>query len=135
MQGLLVGTYCMSKVGVAHNGLFVAFLCCNTATSLNDHWKVAFEFYIKWCEYGYSGSMLLRYANVHYPSTEWSKYSNCTVNFSKYGKIRDTLLSSSSSMLNSLLLSGTDSIINAHDPMQNPGQIYIFYEPGQTHFT
>ena len=85
--------------------------------------------------YGYSGSMLLIYANVHYPSTEWSKYSNCTVNSSKYGKIRDTLLSSSSSMLNSLLLSRTDSIIDTHDPMQNPGLIWIFYEPGQTYFT
>ena len=30
--------------------------------------------------------MLLRCATVHYPSTEQSKYSNCTVNPSKYGK-------------------------------------------------
>ena len=49
--------------------------------------------------------------------------------------IRDTLLSSSSSTLNSLLLLGTESIINAHDPMQNADQIRIFIEPGQTHLT
>ena len=30
--------------------------------------------------------MLLRCATVHYPSTKQSKYSNCTVNPSKYGK-------------------------------------------------
>ena len=30
--------------------------------------------------------MLLRYATVRYPSTERSKFSNCTVNSSKYGK-------------------------------------------------
>ena len=34
----------------------------------------------------YSGSMLLRCVIVHYPSTERLKYSNCTVNTSKYGK-------------------------------------------------
>ena len=30
--------------------------------------------------------MLLRCVTVRYPSTERSKYSNCTVNPSKYGK-------------------------------------------------
>ena len=38
-------------------------------------------------------------------------------------------------MLNSLLWSGTDAIINAHDPMQNPGQTQIFYKLGKTHWT
>ena len=38
-------------------------------------------------------------------------------------------------MLNSLLWSGTDAIINAHDPMQNLGQTRIFYYPGQTRLT
>ena len=33
-----------------------------------------------------SGSILLRYVTVHYASTEWSKYSTCMVNPSKYGK-------------------------------------------------
>ena len=31
-----------------------------------------------------SSSMLLKCATVHYPSTERSKYSNCTVNPSEY---------------------------------------------------
>ena len=30
--------------------------------------------------------MFLRFATVRYPSTERSKYANCTVNPSKYGK-------------------------------------------------
>ena len=38
-----------------------------------------------WCENGSSGSTLLRCATVRYPSTDRSKYSNCTVNPSKYG--------------------------------------------------
>ena len=50
-------------------------------------------------------------------------------------KIRDTLPSSPSSMLNSLLWSGTDTIINACDPIENPGQTQIFYKLGQTHLT
>ena len=50
-------------------------------------------------------------------------------------KIRDTLPSSSSNTLNSLLWSGTDAIINARDLMQNPGQTRIFYKPGQTRLT
>ena len=41
---------------------------------------------IKWCENSYSGSMFLRCLSMRYPSTEWSKYSNCTINPSKYGK-------------------------------------------------
>ena len=32
-------------------------------------------------------------------------------------------------------LSGLDIIITAHDSMQNPGQHWIFYKPGQTHWT
>ena len=50
-------------------------------------------------------------------------------------KSGSTLPSSPSSMLNSLLWSETDAIINARDPMQNPGQTRIFYKPGQTHLT
>ena len=71
------------------------------------------------------------------PSTKRSKYSNCTVNSSKYDKEKsvDTLPSSPSSMLNSLLWSETDAIISARDPMQNPGQTRICYNPGQTHLT
>ena len=42
---------------------------------------------------------------------------------------------SPSSTLNSLLWSGPDAIINARDPMQNPGQIRIIYKPGQTRLT
>ena len=38
-------------------------------------------------------------------------------------------------MLNSLLWLGTDSIINARDPIQKPGQTQIFYKPGQTRLT
>ena len=44
-------------------------------------------------------------------------------------KEEDTLLSSPSSTLNSLLWSGTNAIINACDAMQNPGQTEIFYKP------
>ena len=43
--------------------------------------------------------------------------------------------SSLSNMFNSLLWSGTDAIINACDPTQNPGQTWIFYKPGQSHLT
>ena len=75
--------------------------------------------------------MLLMCATVHYPSTEQLKYSNCTVNLIMVTKSGDTLSSSSSSTLNLLLWSGTDAIINACDPMQNPGQ-RVFYKPGQT---
>ena len=44
-------------------------------------------------------------------------------------KKEDTLSSSPSSILNSLLLLGTDAIINALDAMQNPGQTEILYKP------
>ena len=44
-------------------------------------------------------------------------------------KKEDTLSSSPSSTLNSLLWLGTDAIINARDAMQNPGQTEIFYKP------
>ena len=50
-------------------------------------------------------------------------------------KSGDALPSSSSNMLNSILWSGTDAIINAHDPMQNMGQTQILYKPGQTRLT
>ena len=44
-----------------------------------------------------------------------------------WGESGDTLLSWPSSMLNSLLWSeSSDGIINACDPMQNPGQTWIF---------
>ena len=45
------------------------------------------------------------------------------------------LSSSPSSTLNSSLLSLPDAIINARDTMQNPGQIRIFYNPGQIRLT
>ena len=90
-----------------------------------------------------SGSILLRYATVRYPSTERSRYSNCTVNpfnirqqwpvFKIYWGY--ALPTSPSSMLNSLLLSLPDAIINARDAMQNPGLTRIFYNPGQTRLT
>ena len=38
-------------------------------------------------------------------------------------------------MLNSLLWSGPDSIINVHDSIQNPDQTQIFYKSGQTYLT
>ena len=72
-----------------------------------------------------SGSMLLRCATVHYPSTERSKYSNCIVNPSKllwYRKQGIHFQHAPSSTLNSLIWSGTDAIINAHDSTQNLGQ-------------
>ena len=47
----------------------------------------------------------------------------------------DAIPSLPSSTLNSLLWLGPDAIINAHDPVQKPGQTQIFYKPGQTHFT
>ena len=50
-------------------------------------------------------------------------------------KSGDTLSSSPSSTLDSLPWSGTDTIINAHDSMQNPGQTQIFYKPGHTRLT
>ena len=50
-------------------------------------------------------------------------------------KIRGTLSSSLLNTLNSLLWSGTDAIINARDSMQNSGQTWIFYKPGETHLT
>ena len=66
------------------NGQFVASLCYITAIPLSDHWKVVFENDVKMVVA--SGSMLLRCVTARYPSTGWSKYSNCTVNPSKYGK-------------------------------------------------
>ena len=47
----------------------------------------------------------------------------------------DTIPSSLSSTPNLLLWSGPDTIINAHDPVQNLGQTRIFYKLGQTHLT
>ena len=47
----------------------------------------------------------------------------------------DILPLSLSSMLNSLLYAGPDVIINAHYPMKNLGQTWIFYKPGLTHIT
>ena len=47
----------------------------------------------------------------------------------------NTLPSSPSSTLKSLLWSGREVMINARDPMQNPGQTWIFHELGQTHLT
>ena len=38
-------------------------------------------------------------------------------------------------MPNLLLWLGLDAIINTCDPMQNPGQTWIFYKPDQTRLT
>ena len=46
----------------------------------------------------------------------------------------DMLQWSLSSMLNSSLWSRLDAIINACDPMQNPGQTHIFYKADETLF-
>ena len=80
---------------------------------------------------------------LHYSSTEWSKYSNCTVNSFNICQQWPifkicwgyALPSSLSSTLNSSLWSLPDAIINARDTMQNPGQTRIFYNLGQTHLT
>ena len=45
------------------------------------------------------------------------------------------LPSSLSSMLNSFLRSGLDTIISACDPTQNLGQIQTFYKLGQPYLT
>ena len=78
----------MHKVGVASNGRLQHFML-HYCYPLSYHWKVVFDFYIKWCENGYSGSMLFRCATVSYPSTKRSKYSNCAVYPSKYGKNKE----------------------------------------------
>ena len=71
-----------------------------------------------------------------YPSSHRLKYSNFIVNPSNYSKkIQDTLPLSLSNMLNLLLWSGPHAIINTHHPMQNLGQIWIFYKLGQTCLT
>ena len=107
-------------------GRFVTFLCCITATLLSDYWKVVFEFYIKWCENGFSGSILLRCVTVHYPNTERSKYSNCMINLSEYGKVNQGIHFHHHHQAHSLLWLKTEAIINAYDPMQNLGQTWIF---------
>ena len=105
----------------------------HSATPLSDHWKVVFEFYIKWCENGCSSSILLRCASACYPTTERLKYSNCTVNPSKYGKGYTSIITIK--YVKFITLVGNRAIINTRDPMQNPGQTRIFYKPGQTHLT
>ena len=119
---------------------------------MGDQWKVVFEFYIKWYKNGHSRSILLRCATVHYPSTKQLKYSNCTVNPSKcLGRMNCTSINlmeahlilpktfegiwRHSSILNSLLKSESDTIINTCDLMQNLNQTQIFYKLGQTSLT
>ena len=80
--------------------------------------EILFQFYKKWYENGYSGSILLMCITAHYPNIKWSILSNHTVN---------------PTMLNLLLWPGPDTIINICDPMQNPGQTQIFYTLGQTY--
>ena len=46
----------------------VAFSCCINAIPISDQWKVVLEFCVNWYENGYSGSILLKCATVHYPS-------------------------------------------------------------------
>ena len=61
-----VGSYsCMYNLGVAPTGWLI-------------HWKVVFElriFSVKWYENDDSISTFLRCTTVHYPGTEWLKYS------------------------------------------------------------
>ena len=59
----------------------------------------------------------------------------CKSGHKSWGKSGDMLSSSLSGTFNSLLWSGADAIINARDPMQNPGQTWIFYKAGQTRLT
>ena len=62
------------------------------------------------------------------------KYSNCTVNPLKYGKEKQGMhfRHHCQASLNSLLWSGTEAILNARDPNQNPDQTRILsYKPGQ----
>ena len=83
-----------------------------------SQWVITENLYLnftKWYKNGNSSSILLRCAAVHYLSTAWSNYSNCTVNSSKYFGNEDMHPSSSPSMLNLLLWSGPNANINAYD--------------------
>ena len=94
--------------------------------------KVAFEFYIKWCESGCNSSILFKCTTVNYLSTKQSKYSNCTVTSSKYLEENHRYTARHAQFI---ILSGLYAIITAHDSMQNPGQTQIFYKTGQTCLT
>ena len=101
---------------------------------MSDYWTVLFEFYMK---NGYSSSILLRCTIVHYPRTNQSKYSNCTVSLFKYFEVNQDicmLLSSPLSTLNSCF--GQDQVpIVMHDPMQYSGQTQIPCNSGQAQLT
>ena len=74
----------------------------------------------------------LYFWDMHYPSTKLLKYSNFIVNPSKYPEENKEICFHYQCQT---LWSATDTIINARDPMQNPGQTRIFHKPGQTCFT
>ena len=116
--------------------LVYCFSCCTNVTVIGDHWKIVFKFYMNWYENGYSSSILLRCATVHYPSTndQYTLIPQSLFQIS-WGESGDMRPSSLQSTLNSLLWPRPNVIINTHNPMKNPGQTWIFYEPGQTQMT
>ena len=86
---------------------------------------------------GYSSSILLRCAIVHYPSTNQSKYSNCTVSLFKYFEVNQDicmLQSSPLSTLNSYFCWNQVPIV-IHDPIQYSGQTQIPCNSGQSLLT
>ena len=94
------------------------------------------------CENSYSSSILLRCVTVHFPSTKRFKHSiaNRTFNPSTYlGKNRELCFHMpyhyQACLIYYVLWSGVDTIINAHDKMQNLCQRQKFYKPGQTYLT
>ena len=104
---------------------------------LSDHWKVIFEFYIKWYENGYSDSILwdVRLCIIQGP-INWNTLivqSTHPKNLEENQEI--CFHHHCQAHLILLLWSGPDTIINTHDPMQNLGLTRIFYELGQTHLT
>ena len=84
--------------------------------------EIFFEFYVKGYENGYSGSILLRcviVCNAQAPNNQNTCYTSITL----------------SSILNSLLWSGSNAIINTYDTIQNPFQTHMFYKHSQTCLT
>ena len=112
-------------------GWFVRHLsCCIDAIPISDHWKVSrIWIYIKWYENGYSSSILLRYATVHYSST--NDLNTLIVQSTHQNVLKRAL----SSTFHSLLWSEPDAIINEHDSVQILNHTYIFYKQGQTRMT
>ena len=102
---------------------------------MGDHWNVVFEFYIKY-ENVCSNSILLKCVTARYPSTEWSKYSNCTVTSLKYleGNLEIHFHHHCQACLIRYLIR-TRYQYSTRDSMQNQCQTQIFYKLGQTHLT